>query len=67
MSTEKTISIDNVDYPLSSLSDNAKQLLNNLQFIDKEIARLNTLLAVSKTAASSYVEALKKELQQSKA
>ena len=62
MSEENKIRIDNVDYPVSSLSDNAKLLVNNLQFIDIEIVRLNTLLAVSKTAATSYVESLKKEL-----
>jgi len=41
-------------------------LLSNLQFIDNEIARLNTLLAVTKTARGSYVQALKSELQQPK-
>lgn len=64
MSKEQTISIDNVEYPVSGLTDKAKSILNNLQFIDNEIARLNTMLAVNKTAASTYVQALKKELQQ---
>ncbi len=66
MSEEQNIKIDNVDYPVSSLTDNAKMLLSNLQFIDNEIARLNTLLAVTKTARGSYVQALKSELQQPK-
>ena len=63
MSEEQQISIDNVNYPLSSLSDSAKALLSNLQFTDNEIARMNTLLAVTKTARATYAQALKAELQ----
>jgi len=66
MSQEPTISIDNVSYPVSDLTENAKMLLSNLQFIDNEVARLNTLLAVTKTARSTYAQALKAELQQPK-
>ncbi len=67
MSEEQKITIDNVDYPVSSLSDNAKALLSNFQFIDTEIVRLNNLLAVAKTARGTYSQALKAELQQTKA
>jgi len=63
MTQEQTISIDNVSYPVSSLTDNAKMLLSNLQFIDNEVARLNTLLAITKTARGTYAQALKAELQ----
>ena len=63
MSEEQQISIDNVNYPLSSLTDSAKALLSNLQFTENEIARLNTLLAVTKTARATYAQALKAELQ----
>jgi len=66
MSQEPTISIDNVSYPVSDLTENAKMLLSNLQFIDNEVARLNTLLAVTKTARGTYAQALKAELQQPK-
>ena len=63
MSEEQQISIDNVNYPLSTLTDSAKALLSNLQFTDNEIARMNTLLAVTKTARATYAQALKAELQ----
>jgi len=54
MSQDQTITIDNVDYPLSSLTENAKMLLSNLQFSDNEITRLSNLLAVVKTARGTY-------------
>jgi len=62
MNKEQTITIDNVDYPISTLSDNTKMLLSNIQFIDNEIARLNNLIAVAKTARGTYSQALKSEL-----
>ncbi|NMW22526.1 MAG: hypothetical protein HKK67_13070 [Chlorobiaceae bacterium] len=65
MSQDQTITIDNVDYPLSSLTENAKMLLSNLQFSDNEITRLSNLLAVVKTARGTYAQALKSELLQS--
>jgi len=64
MSAEQTITIDNIDYPLSSLTDNAKMLISNLQFTEGEITRLSNLLAVTKTARGTYAQALKAEMQQ---
>ena len=67
MSQEQSILIDNISYPVASLTDNAKLLLTNIQFIDSEIARLNTLLAVTQTARGTYFIALKNEVTQPKA
>jgi len=64
--SEQTITIDNVEYPISGLTDNAKSLLANLQFTDTEIARLNNQLAVIKTARATYAQAIKTELKKSK-
>ncbi len=61
---EAEISIDNKKYTVASLSDNAKALLSYLQFADNEITRLKTILAVTKAARGSYLEALKAEMLQ---
>jgi len=53
-----TISIDNKEYDLDSLSDDAKAQLQMLQFSDQEIARLNAQLAIVQTARLAYSNAL---------
>ncbi len=57
------ITIDGQEYDSDSISDNAKQQLGSLQFVQSEIIRLQALLAVSKTAELAYSNALKKELE----
>ena len=57
-----TIKIDNQDYDLDSLSDNAKAQLQSLQFVDAELQRLSAQAAVLQTARIAYVNALKAEL-----
>ena len=44
------VTIDGKDYNLDDLSDNAKEQLASLQFVQNEIKRLEALTAVSKTA-----------------
>lgn len=56
------VKIDDKDYPLSTLSDNAKAQLNNLQIVDAELARLQQSAAIAQTARNAYVNALKAEL-----
>ncbi|MCC2971385.1 DUF6447 family protein [Massilia sp. IC2-476] len=55
----KTITIDNTDYDVASLSQEAKVQLQSIQFVDQELARLQAQLAVLQTARASYVQALK--------
>ena len=57
-----TITVDGTEYDLDELNDNAKMQLANLQFVQAEIKRLEANMAVFKTAASSYSNALKSEL-----
>ena len=59
MSEEAKITIDGVEYLLSSFSDEAKAQIQNLQFVESEVARLNALLAVAGTAKMAYQNALK--------
>lgn len=58
----KTIKIDDVEYKLDDLSDNAKAQLANIQFVDAQLQQLNNEWAVSDTARIGYTNALKVEL-----
>ena len=58
----KKIKIDDVEYNLDDLSDNAKVQLGNIQFVDAQLQQLNNELAVSDTARIGYTNALKGEL-----
>jgi hypothetical protein len=61
-SNEQTLTIDNVEYKLSDLSDNAKNQLMNIRVTDQEITRLQQQLAIAQTARVAYSNALKAEL-----
>ena len=53
-----TIKIDNKEYDVDSLSNEAKAQLGSIQFVDNEIARLQGQLAAMQTARNAYVKAL---------
>ena len=57
-----TIKIDNRNYDLDTLSDEAKAQLQNLQFVDSELARLQAQAAVLQTARMAYSKALQAAL-----
>ena len=59
---EKKITIDDVEYVLDKLSDNAKAQLANIQFVDAQLHQLNNELSVFDTARIGYTNALKSEL-----
>tara|TARA_B110000008_G_scaffold248410_1_gene260474 strand:- start:50 stop:268 length:219 start_codon:yes stop_codon:yes gene_type:complete len=56
------ITIDDLEYNLDELSDDAKAQLMNIQFVDAQLQQLNNELAVSDTARIGYTNALKGEL-----
>lgn len=60
---EPKITIDGKDYLLSSLSENAKSQVANIQFVDAQLQQLNNEWAVSDTARIGYTNALKNEFQ----
>ncbi len=60
---EQKITIDEVEYKLDELSDNAKAQIANIQFVDAQLQQLNNELAVSDTARIGYSNALKAELK----
>ena len=58
---DQKITIDDVEYDLNKLSDNAKSQIQNIQFVDTRLQQLHNELAVSDTARIGYTRALKSE------
>ena len=56
------VTIDEKEYDLDKLSDEAKNQLVSLQFVDQELQRLNAQAAVLQTARMFYAQALKEAL-----
>jgi hypothetical protein len=52
------ITIDNKQYELESLSDDAKAQLASIQFVDSELVRLQAKAAALQTARMAYAKAL---------
>ena len=53
-----TIKIDDREYDLDNLSDEAKGQLQMMQFVDIELQRLQGQVAVLQTARNAYAKAL---------
>lgn len=56
------IKIDDKDYELDTLSDEAKAQLTSIQFVDAEMQRVNAQTAVLQTARMAYSKALNEAL-----
>ena len=56
------IKIDNRDYDLDTLSEEARAQLQSLQFVDAELQRLQAQIAVLQTARMAYAKALQEAL-----
>ncbi len=56
------LTINNHEYDIHSLPDNARAQLASLQFVDQEIVRLQALLAAMQTARNAYALALQESL-----
>ena len=59
------IKIDETEYEIDNLSDDAKAQLISIQFVDNEISRLQSKLAAYQTARVGYARALAKVLEDS--
>lgn len=53
------IKIDDKEYDLDQLSNEAKAQLASVQFVDAELQRLNAKIAVMQTARTAYFNALR--------
>jgi hypothetical protein len=56
------LTMDNQDYDLSSLSDEAKAQIASIQFVDAELSRLQAQMAALQTARNAYALALRQLL-----
>jgi len=56
------VKIDHKEYDVDSLSEDAKGQLMSLQFVDAELQRLNSQIAVLQTARVAYAKALNNAL-----
>ena len=59
----QTIKIDEKEYDVATLSDEAKNQLASIQFVDSELARLQAKAAALQTARMAYSKALQAVLQ----
>jgi len=57
-----TIKIDDKEYDVATLSDEAKNQLASIQFVDSELARLQAKAAALQTARIAYSKALQAAL-----
>jgi hypothetical protein len=58
------MTVDGIEYNTEDLSENGKAQLASLQFLEIQMKKLQSEIAVYQTARSSYVTALKAELDQ---
>ncbi len=57
------ITIDDIEYNTEDLSDNGKAQLASLQFLEAQMSRIKSEIAVYQTARNTYLSALKEELE----
>lgn len=57
------IKLEGVEYDTKKLSDNGKAQLASLQFLDAQMSKLKSEIAVFQTAKAAYILALKEELE----
>ena len=56
------ITVDGIEYNTEDLSDNGKAQLASLQFLEVQMKKIQSEMAVYQTARNSYIAALKAEL-----
>mgnify|MGYP001439969579 CR=1 FL=1 len=56
------ITVDEIEYNTEDLTDNGKAQLASLQFLEVQMAKLRSEIAVYQTARNTYISALKSEL-----
>jgi hypothetical protein len=59
---QDSIKIDDREFKLEDLSEQARAQINNLRATDMEIAQLQQKMAIAQTARTAYANALKSEL-----
>lgn len=62
MANKDTIKINDKEYKLANLTDEAKAQLTNLRVCDAELQRLKAQIAITETAKATYARALEAAL-----
>jgi hypothetical protein len=57
------ITIDEIEYNSEDLTDNGKAQLASLQFLEVQMSKLKSEIAVYQTARNTYMIALKNDLE----
>ncbi len=57
------ITVEGIEYNTEDLSENGKSQLASLQFLEVQMNKLKSEIAVYQTARNAYVSALKAELE----
>ena len=57
------ITVDGIEYNTEDLSENGKAQFASLQFLEVQMNKIKSEIAVYQTAKNSYVAALKAELE----
>lgn len=57
------ISVDGIEYNTEDLTDNGKAQLASLQFLEVQMNKIRSEIAVYQTAKNAYIQALKEELE----
>lgn len=57
------ITVDGIEYNTEDLSDNGKAQVASLQFLEVQMKKIQSEIAVYQTARNAYVAALKAELE----
>jgi len=57
------IKIDNIEYNTEDLTENGKAQLASLQFLEGQMQKIRQEMAVFQTAQSTYLKALKVEIE----
>jgi len=59
---EQTVTIDEKEYDIESLSEEAKNQIISMRIADQEIVTLKQKIAMAQTARNAYAVALREEL-----
>ena len=57
------ITVDDIEYNTEDLSDNGKAQLASLQFLEAQMNKIKSEIAVYQTARNTYAAALKAEVE----
>jgi hypothetical protein len=65
MADQPKVTIDDKDYVIEDLSDDAKRQLSSMNVVDQKITSLQQEVAIMQTARNAYAQALVAALQKS--